>query len=107
MAARRTAVRGRWPAEKRRGDPGGEAARSDDGGATYGRARPLAGGEAAGNRGWEAVAIDRDGRVVSVWLDHRELAAASAGTSAPMSHEGHDHAGGGKAPVDGAVRAQL
>ena len=44
------------------------SARSDDGGATFGKARPLAGGEAAGNRGWEAIATDRDGRVVSVWL---------------------------------------
>jgi hypothetical protein len=80
------------------------SARSDDGGATFGKARPLAGGEAAGNRGWEAIATDRDGRVVSVWLDHREMVAAS---SAPMLHDGHDHSSGGKAPADGAVRAQM
>ena len=78
----------------------------------FGKARPLAGGEAPGNRGWEAIATDRDGRVVSVWLDHRETASSPSG-AAPMQHEGHDHAGGGKAPgsgvnpVDGAVRAQM
>lgn len=83
------------------------SARSDDDGATFGKARPLTGGEAAGNRGWEAIATDRDGRVVSVWLDHREMAAASSATAGPMRHEGHDHASGGKAPVDGAVRAQM
>ena len=88
------------------------SARSDDGGAMFGKARPLAGGEAPGNRGWEAIATDRDGRVVSVWLDHRETASSPSG-AAPMQHEGHDHVGGGKAAVngadrvDGAVRAQM
>jgi len=88
------------------------SARSDDAGATFGRSRPLAGGEAPGNRGWEAITTDREGRVVSVWLDHRET-ASSPGTSASMQHEGHDRAGGGKTPgsgarpVDGAVRAQM
>ena len=78
------------------------SARSDDGAASFTRAMPLSGGEAAGNRGWEAIAADRDGHVVSVWLDHRELAGASAGTTTPMRHEGHDHAARGKTPVDGA-----
>jgi len=94
-----------WTAKR----PGGTrilAARSDDAGASFSHARPLAGGEASGNRGWEAVATDADGRVVSVWLDHRELAGSAAG-QAPMHHEGHDHASAGKAPADGASRAQL
>jgi hypothetical protein len=85
------------------------SAQSNDGGATFGKARPLAGGEAPGNRGWEAITTDREGGVVFVWLDHRET-ASSSGTAAPMQHEGHDHAGGAKAPgnsVDGAVRAQM
>ncbi len=90
------------------------SARSDDAGATFGKARPLTGGEAPGNRGWEAITTDREGRVVFVWLDHRETASASK--TGPMQHEGHDHAAGGKAPgssangvavVDGAVRAQM
>ena len=94
-----------WTAKR----PGGTrilSARSDDAGASFSRARPLAGGEASGNRGWEAVATDAEGRVVSVWLDHRELAGSAAG-QAPMHHEGHDHANAGKAPADGAARAQL
>jgi hypothetical protein len=82
------------------------SARSDDAGAAFSRARPLAGGEASGNRGWEAVATDVEGRVVSVWLDHRELAGSAAG-QAPMHHEGHDHASAGIAPADGVSRAQL
>jgi hypothetical protein len=93
-----------WTA-KREGGTRILTARSDDGGASFTGARPLAGGEASGNRGWEAIAIDPEGRVVSVWLDHRELAGAAGQT--PMHHEGHDHAGAGKAPDDGAARAQL
>jgi hypothetical protein len=72
------------------------SAGSDDAGPSFSRARALAGGEASGNRGREAVATDAEGRVVSVWLDHRELAGS-----------GHEHASAGKAPVDGAARAQL
>jgi hypothetical protein len=94
-----------WTA-KRQGGTRILSARSDDAGASFSRARPLAGGEASGNRGWEAVATDAEGRVVSVWLDHRELAGSAAG-QAPMHHEGHDHASAGKTPVDGASRAQL
>jgi len=81
-------------------------ARSDDAGASFSHARAIAGGDASGNRGWEAVATDADGRVVSVWLDHRELAGSAAG-QAPMHHEGHDHAAAGTPPADGAARAQL
>lgn len=93
-----------WTA-KRQGGTRILVARSDDGGASFSAANPLAGGEAAGNRGWEAIATGPDGRVVSVWLDHRELAGATGQT--PMHHEGHDHASGDKVPVDGASRAQL
>jgi hypothetical protein len=80
------------------------SARSDDGGASFGRAAPITGGEAAGNRGWESITIDRDGQVVAVWLDHRELAT---GTSGAMHHEGHDHGANGGAKSDGVARAQL
>jgi hypothetical protein len=58
------------------------------------------------------VAVDRDGHVVAVWLDHREL-AASAESATAMHHEGHDQAASASptasaAPkADGAVRAQL
>jgi hypothetical protein len=77
-------------------------ARSQDGGASFTRATALPGSEAAGNRGWESTAVDRDGRVVAVWLDHREM--ASSGGS--MHHEGHDHASAGTPNADGAVRAE-
>ena len=35
-------------------------ARSDDSGKSFGRAAPVQSGDAAGNRGWESVATDRD-----------------------------------------------
>jgi hypothetical protein len=80
-------------------------ARSDDGGKSYSGATVLPGGDAAGNRGWESTATDRDGHVIAVWLDHRE-AASGAAAAAPMHHEGQEHTG--HAPVaDGATRAQL
>ena len=80
------------------------SARSTDGGTTFSRAAPLPGGEAPGNRGWESAAVDREGKVVAVWLDHRELAAAST----TMNHD-HSAASGTAASApkpDGAVRAQ-
>lgn len=79
-------------------------ARSDDGGTSFGRATAIAGGEAAGNRGWESIATDRDGQVVAVWLDHREAAAATAGA---MNHAGHNHSASGTTKADGVARAQL
>ena len=78
---------------------------SVDGGVSFGRAAALPGGDAVGNRGWESTAVDRDGHVVVVWLDHRE--AASAGKAAPMHHEGQDHTGHGTPAIDGADKAQL
>ena len=80
-------------------------AESVDGGVSFRRAAALSGGEAAGNRGWESTAVDRDGHVVVVWLDHRE--AASAGKAAPMHHEGQDHTGHVSPAADGAAKAQL
>jgi hypothetical protein len=76
--------------------------RSRDGGASFTRGATIPGSEAAGNRGWESIAVDRDGHVVAVWLDHRETASATA----PMHHEGHDHAAAGAPKTDGAARAQ-
>jgi hypothetical protein len=44
------------------------------------RSALLPGSDAPGNRGWASIAVDRDGRVLAAWLDHREtVAAASAG----------------------------
>ena len=80
-------------------------ARSDDGGRSFGRETTVQGSDAAGNRGWEATAVDRDGRVAAIWLDHRELAETAA-SAAPMHHDGQDHSAHG-AVADGASRAEL
>jgi hypothetical protein len=74
------------------------SARSNDQGRTFSRPVPVPGTDAAGNRGWESIAADRDGRVVAVWLDHRD-----AMTGAHMSHQAGAHV---EAPADGVARAQ-
>jgi hypothetical protein len=82
-------------------------ARSQDGGTSFARATLLPGSEAGGNRGWESTAVDRDGHVVAVWLDHREMSSAGgASMSHEGHHEGHDHASAGAPKGDGAARAQ-
>ncbi|HEX3702124.1 MAG TPA: sialidase family protein [Vicinamibacterales bacterium] len=74
-------------------------AQSTDGGRTFTRVARVPGSDAAGNRGWEAIATDSRGAVDAVWLDHRELAQGAAEMSA-MHHE----PGGGK--PDGVAMAQ-
>src|SRR6185436_3517146 len=81
-------------------------ARSDDSGKSFGRASLVPSGDAAGNRGWESTATDRDGHVVALWLDHRELAQAGKPTE-PMAHEGQQHTGHAAPATDGSSRAQL
>jgi len=78
--------------------------RSQNGGASFTRAAPIPGSEATGNRGWESIAVDRDGHVMAVWLDHREI-MSPPGSSA-MHHDGHDHGSAGAPKADGADRAQ-
>jgi hypothetical protein len=53
--------------------------RSRDGGRTFSVPALVAGSAAAGNRGWESVAVDAGGHPVVAWLDHREAAASSGG----------------------------
>ena len=53
------------------------AARSVDGGQTFGASTLVPGSDAPGNRGWHAAAVDAVGNVHVVWLDHRRLAATS------------------------------
>ena len=77
------------------------SARSDDAGKSFGTARTIAGGDAAGNRGWESAAAAPDGRVLSVWLDHRETVAAP-GSGTAMAHD-HLH----MPKADGVAKAQL
>jgi hypothetical protein len=80
-------------------------ARSNDGGKSFAPHTAVPGSEAAGNRGWESIAADGDGRVVALWLDHRESAAGKAGTA--MSHAEHMHDATAAQQKDGVARAQL
>jgi len=80
-------------------------ARSDDGGKSFGAATNIPGSVASGNRGWEAIAVDRSGTVSIVWLDHRDATKAST-DGAPMMHDGQQHTGHA-AHTDGVARAQL
>jgi hypothetical protein len=76
--------------------------RSDNGGRSFAKSMTVPGGDAAGNRGWENAAADRNGRVYAVWLDHRELAQQDGAVAA--SH--HDHAAASAAKPDGVAMAQ-
>ena len=81
------------------------SARSGDGGRSFGASTPVSGSDAAGNRGWESIAVDRaTGRVYSVWLDHRDT--ASEGSEAHAAHQHGAAAPGGASSGDGALRAQ-
>jgi len=75
--------------------------RSIDGGRSFSHASLVPGTDAVGNRGWEAIASERSGRVDAVWLDHRELARD---TSMATSHRDLAVAGGSK--PDGVAMAQ-
>jgi hypothetical protein len=79
------------------------SAKSDDGGGSFGTAVAVPGSSANGNRGWESIAVDSQGRIVAIWLDHRET-AAGGGSGGAMHHDGQAHTGHGD--VDGAMRAQ-
>jgi hypothetical protein len=72
--------------------------RSDDGGRSFSPAVVVPGSDAAGNRGWEATAVESGGRVDAVWLDHRDL----ADTAMAVSH--HEHKRADK--PDGVAMAQ-
>jgi hypothetical protein len=76
-------------------------ARSDDGGTSFSPSSLVPGSDAAGNRGWEAITVERSGRVDAVWLDHREMAADST-----MAASHHDHTAASGAKPDGVAMAQ-
>ena len=81
--------------------------RSTDAGRTFTPAIIVSGSDAAGNRGWEAIAADGNGGAVVAWLDHRRLADRDSQMAA--MHQ-HDH--GAAAPTtatrpDGVETAQL
>jgi hypothetical protein len=81
------------------------SSRSDDSGRSFSGASVVTGSDAAGNRGWESIATDRDGRVVAIWLDHRELAPRQGASAGGHEHGAHTAATG--SPEEGVARAQL
>jgi hypothetical protein len=70
-------------------------ARSTDGGRTFTEAASLQPAGIAGDRGWQAAALDDRGTLHTIWLDHRAMAVASA-----KGHEAH------KGEHDGVAMAQ-
>ncbi len=70
---------------------------SQDGGRSYSDASLVAGTGAPGNRGWESLAAFDDGHVVSIWLDHRQLADNK---NAALAHPHHG------TELDGVAMAQ-
>jgi hypothetical protein len=66
------------------------SARSTDGARTFSGATLVPGGEAAGNRGWESLAVDLKGRSLALWLDHRNVQTNQAAM--------HHHAEGAASP---------
>ncbi len=83
------------------------SARSDDAAKSFAAPIRVPGSEASGNRGWESVATTRDGGIVAVWLDHRELAKQDGGGTKAMNHAEHQHLASNQKPADGVARAQL
>lgn len=68
-------------------------ARSRDGGKTFEPPVTLQSSGAPGDRGWPALALDRQGTAHAVWLDHRGLAAgrvAGAGRTGHQTGATHD-----------------
>jgi hypothetical protein len=65
-----------------------KTARSRDGGRTFGAPEVLQASGAAGDRGWQSLALDARGNAHAIWLDHRGMATGSAKTG---EHKGeHD-----------------
>jgi len=81
------------------------SARSNDGGRSFGASQPVPGSDAAGNRGWESIAVDSaTGRVYAVWLDHRDTAAEAG--AAHAAHQQRAAAPSGVSSGEGGERAQ-
>jgi hypothetical protein len=77
-------------------------ARSTDGGKTFSTATTVPESDAAGNRGWHNLLATDDGKLLAIWLDHREMANHAMG-AAPQ----HAHATTSETRrEDGAVMAQ-
>jgi hypothetical protein len=69
-----------------------KTARSRDGGRTFIDEKSLQAAGAIGERGWQASTLDASGKLHSIWLDHRAMAAAKAAGN-QAEHKGeHDGA---------------
>jgi hypothetical protein len=79
------------------------SARSNDGGRSFLTPSPVSGSDSPGTRGWHSIATTRDGDVVAIWLDHREVPSRGSSTA----HAGHQHNAPQAAQADGVARAQL
>jgi len=82
-----------------------KTSRSIDGGRTFAAPIAMQSG-VAGDRGWQASALDANGKLHSIWLDHRVLAidkaAAAKGVEAGLQTRLTDH----KGEHDGVAMAQ-
>jgi hypothetical protein len=76
------------------------AARSDDGGRTFGASSIVPGSDAAGSRGWQSAVADPGGGIHALWLDHRAMAAPAGSTPGTHVH------GTAAAASDGFAMAQ-
>ena len=65
-----------------------KTARSLDGGRTFHETRSLQSPDVAGDRGWQAAALDSRGTLHAIWLDHRAMATASKGHEHKGEHDG-------------------
>jgi hypothetical protein len=65
-----------------------KTARSLDGGRTFRETRGLQSPDAAGDRGWQAAAVDATGVLHAIWLDHRGMAGGSKGHEHKGEHDG-------------------
>ena len=73
-------------------------ARSRDGGRTFVEEMNLQAKGAIGDRGWQASTLDRQGRLHTIWLDHRVMAAEKGAG-------GHEHDGVAMAQKSGLYYA--
>ena len=85
-----------------------KTARSRDGGRTFQVPMTLQTAGAAGDRGWPALALDRDGTAHALWLDHRGLARHRSAATAEAGHRtGAAHDGVAMAQHSGLYYASV
>ncbi len=79
-----------------------QIARSEDGGRSFAAGIALQAPGAAGDRGWQSLAVDAEGKAHAMWLDHRGLAEPATA----HEHAGHDAAAAAGDKRDGVAMAQ-